>query len=237
MAKRQGMATESNQQGGAMTPERWKQIDELAQAALDRGDDERAAFLDKACANDDALRREVESQIAYQQQASKFLEEPAFKQAAEHLGAQASLPAFLTDTQTESESMEGRTISHYRILRKLGAGGMGEVYLAQDATLKRKVAIKFLSQNSYAVDDARKRLVREARAVAALDHPHICAVHEVGEDAGHHFIVMQYVEGETLATRIERQAIESREALEIAEQVADALADAHSHKIIHRDVK
>jgi serine/threonine protein kinase len=196
MAKRQRLVAESNQQGTAMTPERWKQIDELAQAALECAGDKRAAFLDETCMGDDLLRAEVESQIAYQQQASKFLEEPAFKHAA----------ALISDPQTETESMEGRTVSHYSILRKLGAGGMGEVYLAQDITLGRKVAIKFLSQNSCAGDDARKRLVREARAAAALDHPHICTVYEVGEDAGHSFIVMQYVEGETLATRIERQA-------------------------------
>jgi serine/threonine protein kinase/Flp pilus assembly protein TadD len=220
-----------------MTPERWKQIDELAQAAIERGGDHRASFLDEACAGDDELRREVESQIAYQQQASKFLEEPAFKQAAE-LGAQASLSAFLiADPQTESESMEGRTISHYSIQRKLGAGGMGEVYLAQDTTLGRKVAIKFLSQNSVAGEQAKKRLVREAKAAGALDHPHICAVYEVGEEAGYSFIVMQYVEGETLASRIQRQSLELREALEIAVQIADALAEAHSHRIIHRDVK
>src|SRR5206468_5030349 len=115
MAKRQRLAAESNQQKQAMTPERWKQIDELAQAALERAGDRRANFLDEACAGDDALRHEVESQIAYQQQASKFLEEPAFKHAAE----------LMADSQTASESMEGRTISHYRIMRKLGAGGMG----------------------------------------------------------------------------------------------------------------
>ena len=210
-----------------MTPERWKQIDELAQSAIERGGDQRAAFLDAACAGDEALRREVESQIAYQQQASKFLEEPAYKHAAESIA----------DPQTETESMEGRTISHYSILHKLGAGGMGEVYLAQDSTLSRKVAIKFLSQNSVAGEQARKRLVREARASAALDHPHICAVYEVGEEAGYSFIVMQYVEGETLASRIHRQPIEFREALEIAVQIADALAEAHSRRIIHRDVK
>ena len=210
-----------------MTPERWKQIDELAQAALERGGDERACFLDEACAGDDALRREVESQIAYQQQASKFLEEPAFKHAAE----------LMAETHTETESMEGRTISHYSILRKLGAGGMGEVYLAQDSTLSRNVAIKFLSQNSVAGEQARKRLVREAKAAAALDHPHICAVYEVGEESGYSFIVMQYVEGETLASRMQRQPLEFREALDIAVQIADALAAAHSHRIIHRDVK
>ena len=211
----------------AMTPERWKQIDELAQSALERGVAERVAFLDEACVGDDELRREVESQIAYQQQASKFLEEPAFKHAAE----------FIADPQTETESMEGRTISHYSILRKLGAGGMGEVYLAQDTTLSRKVAIKFLSDHSSAGDQASRRLVREAKAAAALDHPHICAVYEVGEEAGYSFIVMQYVEGETLASRIQRQPLESREALDIAVQIADALAEAHSRRIIHRDVK
>jgi serine/threonine protein kinase/TolB-like protein/Tfp pilus assembly protein PilF len=210
-----------------MTPERWKQIDDLAQAALERGGDQRAAFLDEACAGDEALRREVESQIDYQQQASRFLEEPAFKHAADSIG----------DPQTETESMEGRTISHYSILRKLGAGGMGEVYLAQDTTLGRRVAIKFLSPYSIAGEQARKRLVREAKAAAALDHPHICAVHEVGEETGYSFIVMQYVEGETLASRIQRRPIEVREVLDIAVQIADALAEAHSHRIIHRDVK
>jgi serine/threonine protein kinase/Tfp pilus assembly protein PilF len=210
-----------------MTPERWKRIDELAQAAIDRGGDQRAAFLDEACAGDNALRNEVESQIAYQQQASKFLEEPAFKHAAE----------LIADSQTETESMEGRTISHYSILRKLGAGGMGEVYLAQDTTLSRKVAIKFLSENSVAGEQAKKRLLREAKASAALDHHHICAVHEVGEEAGYNFIVMQYVEGETLASRIQRNPLEVRAALDIAVQIADALAEAHSHGIIHRDVK
>jgi serine/threonine-protein kinase len=133
--------------------------------------------------------------------------------------------------------MEGRTISHYSILRKLGAGGMGEVYLAQDTTLDRKVAIKFLSQNSAVGEQANKRFAREAKAAAALDHPNICSVYEVGEEAGYSFIVMQYVEGETLASLIQHEPLELQKALDIAVQIADALAEAHSRRIIHRDVK
>jgi serine/threonine protein kinase/Tfp pilus assembly protein PilF len=227
VAKRQRLAAENNQQERAMTPQRWKQIDDVAQAALDRGADERAAFLDQACAGDDVLRREVESHIAHQQQASKFLEEPAFKHAAD----------LITDTQAETESMEGRTISHYSILRKLGAGGMGEVYLADDTNLHRKVAIKFLTAESTADRRANKRLIREAQAAATLDHPNICSIYEVSEEASRSFIVMQYVEGETLADRIRNKPLDLGDCLEIATQVADALAEAHSHCIIHRDIK
>jgi serine/threonine protein kinase/Tfp pilus assembly protein PilF len=133
--------------------------------------------------------------------------------------------------------MMSETISHYRILRKLGAGGMGEVYLARDTRLDRKVAIKFLPPEAVADERARKRLLREAQAAAALDHPNICAIHEAGEEAGHAFIVMQYVEGETLAGRIARKPLELQEVLDLAVQVADALAQAHAHGIIHRDIK
>ncbi|HSB08077.1 MAG TPA: protein kinase [Blastocatellia bacterium] len=133
--------------------------------------------------------------------------------------------------------MISQTISHYRIVQKLGAGGMGEVYLAEDTKLDRKVAIKLLPPESTADDQAKKRLVREARAAAKLDHPNICAIHEVGEEDGRSFIVMQYIEGETLAGRINRKPLELCESLNIAVQVADALAEAHSRGIIHRDIK
>jgi len=133
--------------------------------------------------------------------------------------------------------MISETISHYRILQKLGAGGMGEVYLADDTKLSRKVAIKVLPSESMGDQSAHKRLRREAQSAAGLDHPNICAIHEVGEEDGCTFIVMQYVEGETLATLIQRRPIELRESLDIAVQVADALAEAHSHGIIHRDIK
>jgi len=130
-----------------------------------------------------------------------------------------------------------QTISHYRILTRLGAGGMGEVYLAEDTKLDRKVAIKFLPSEVSADEHAKKRLMREAQAAAKLDHPNICAVHEVGEVDSRSFIVMQHVEGETLAARLERQPLDLRDALNFATQVADALAEAHSHGIIHRDIK
>ncbi|MEK6324038.1 MAG: protein kinase [Acidobacteriota bacterium] len=130
-----------------------------------------------------------------------------------------------------------QTFSHYRIIKKLGAGGMGEVYLADDTQLDRKVAIKLLPPESTADEQGKKRLVREAKAAAKLDHPNICAIYEVGEEDGRSFIVMQYVEGETLANRIQRKQLELRESLDIAVQVADALAEAHSRGIIHRDIK
>lgn len=130
-----------------------------------------------------------------------------------------------------------QTISHYRIIKKLGAGGMGEVYLANDTILNRKVAIKFLSSKTSNDANASRRLIREAKAAATLDHPNICAVHEVGEEQGRHFIVMQYVEGETLDCRIKKQTVELSEALTIAVQIADAIAEAHARGIIHRDLK
>jgi eukaryotic-like serine/threonine-protein kinase len=131
----------------------------------------------------------------------------------------------------------GESVLHYRILNRLGAGGMGEVYLAEDAKLERRVAIKFLPPASVADEQATRRLVREAKAAAKLDHPNICSIYEVGEADGRSFIVMQYVEGQTLASRAERKPVELPECLDIAVQVADALAEAHSHGIIHRDIK
>jgi serine/threonine protein kinase len=129
------------------------------------------------------------------------------------------------------------TISHYRIVKKLGAGGMGEVFLAEDMKLARKVAIKLLPTELTGDDQARRRLIREAKAAAILDHANICAVYEVNEEDNCTFIVMQYVEGETLASRIKDHPLTTEEAIDIAAQVAEALAEAHSHGVIHRDIK
>jgi len=130
-----------------------------------------------------------------------------------------------------------QAISHYRIIKKLGVGGMGEVYLAEDTLLGRKVAIKLLLPRSAGDEHARKRLRREARAAAKLDHANICAIYEVGEDANGTFIVMQYVEGETLAGIIHKRHLELTESLDIATQILSALSEAHSKDIIHRDIK
>jgi serine/threonine protein kinase len=130
-----------------------------------------------------------------------------------------------------------QSITHYRIIKKLGTGGMGEVYLAEDTNLDRKVAIKCLPPESTADESAKMRLIREAKAAAKLDHPNICPIHEVAEEDGTSFIVMQYVEGETLAVKIQRKPLELIESLDIAVQVADALSEAHKSGIIHRDVK
>jgi serine/threonine protein kinase len=133
--------------------------------------------------------------------------------------------------------MVGRTISHYRILEKLGRGGMGEVYLAEDQQLGRKVAIKFLPAEIANDERARQRLLREAKTAATLDHPNICAIYEVGQEGDCSFIVLQYIEGETLAARLRHHRPDVREALAIAEQVAEALKQAHARGIVHRDIK
>src|SRR5712692_1532500 len=131
----------------------------------------------------------------------------------------------------------GTRLGRYEIRSKIGAGGMGEVYLAQDTKLDRRVAIKFLPESLVADEQARKRLVREARAAAKLDHPNICSIYEVSEEDGRSFIVMQYIEGETLDVRVKRKPLELSESLSIGTEIADALAEAHAHGIIHRDIK
>ena len=131
----------------------------------------------------------------------------------------------------------GTRLGRYEIRSALGAGGMGQVYLAEDTELGRRVALKVLPADMTSDEAARKRLLREARAAATLDHPHICSVYEVGEAEGHRFIAMQFIDGETLDVRVKRAAVSADEAIAIAAEVADALAGAHAHGVIHRDIK
>src|SRR5438132_4609532 len=211
--------------GVRMKPERWQQVDELYHAALERPAESRADFLRSACGDDEELRDEVESLLGFKSKAEDFIEKPALEIAAKAVAA---------DSGT---SVIGKQIGNYQIISLLGQGGMGEVYLAQDTRIGRKVAIKFLPEYLAADERARKRLVKEAQAAAKLEHPNICGIHEVGEENGRSFIVMQYIEGETLDNRIKRKPLELSESLSIATQIADALAEAHAHGMIHRDIK
>lgn len=207
-----------------MEPERNRQIDEVFQEALARDPTERGAFVDKACAGDPALRRDVEALLASDEQAGSFIESHALEIA----------PELVADHTT---SATGKTIGPYRLDSQLGAGGMGKVYLAHDQRLGRKVALKLLDPRFTGDSEQRTRFLREARLAASLDHPNICTIHEVGETAGRPFIAMQYVEGETLRHTIRGRPLKLDSLLSISLQVADALAEAHARGIIHRDVK
>src|SRR5262245_21570069 len=214
--------------GPAMTPERWGHIERLYHAALERGTGARAAFLAEACDGDDALRGEVESLLRCDARAERFIEAPALEVAAQLCA------------EDRVQSMTGRQIGPYQILSLLGAGGMGEVHLALDTRLGRKVAVKLLLDEFTTDAERLRRFEQEARAASALNHPNIITVYEIGEIEGRRFIVTEYVEGETLRRRMERatqRQLRLSEALEIASQVAAALHAAHEAGIIHRDIK
>jgi serine/threonine protein kinase len=204
----------------------WTAVKRIHQSALDVDSSERAAYLDKSCGSDEALRREVESLLAYATDAETFLERPAVNIAA------AARPS----SESTEATLVGRTISHYRVLSLLGAGGMGEVYLALDPRLDRTVALKILPEELSADADLMQRFRREAKAASALNHPNVATIYDVGESDGIPFIVMEHVEGETLLARISRR-MTPPEVVDIAVQAADALDLAHAKGITHRDIK
>src|SRR5262245_49887086 len=213
-----------------MTPERWKQVDQLMQDALDRGPAERAAFLAEACSGDDELRREVESLIGFHERAENFIETPPAEVAADWLAVKELRP--------------GQTIGHYRLIRQIGRGGMGEVYLALDPRLERRVALKLLPPRFTEDVERVRRFRQEARAVSALNHPNIITIHEIGEasiESGEsgsvHFIATEYIEGRTLREMIIDGGMNPTEALEVAIKAAGALSAAHAAGITHRDIK
>ena len=208
-----------------MDSERWQKVKGLFDAVVGLSPDKREKFLVKSCGGDDELRREVENLIASSENADSFMEQAAIGEVAEILVG-------------ENNNLQvGARFNHYEILSHLGAGGMGEVYLAEDTKLHRRVALKLLPASLSADKNANRRLLREAQSAAALNHPHICQIHEIGEAEKRAFIVMQFCEGATLAEKLKKENLSLRETLDLAIQIADALADAHSHQVIHRDIK
>jgi TolB-like protein/Tfp pilus assembly protein PilF len=208
-----------------MTSERWQQVNDLFLAAAERAAEDRTTFLQTACDGDEGLRREVESLIASYERAENFIEAPAFEVA----------PDLLTNEQ--AGAMVGETIGRYRIESLIGVGGMGEVYLARDEQLARKVALKFLPERLTANKTQLSRFKSEARAASALNHPNILTVYEIGTEGNRHFIATEFIEGVTLRAALSRGKMSVHDALEIAVQVGSALAAAHEAGVVHRDIK
>jgi serine/threonine protein kinase len=205
--------------------DRWTTVKRIHQSALDRDPSERAAFVRASCGGDETVLREVQSLLSYEVDAESFLERPAMDLA----GRSSSEP--------HENSLAGRTLSHYEIVSLLGAGGMGEVYLARDPRLDRTVAIKILPADLAGDPERMQRFEREARAASALNHPNVATIYDVGENDGLHFIVMEHVEGETVAARVARRSLVPAAVVDIAVQTADALDVAHAKGITHRDIK
>ena len=208
-----------------MTPERWQQVKEIFNSALTYRSEERSSFIMQACSGDEKLRSEVESLIASHENSGSFIDQPAFEAAASLLA------------NDKLELRPGQTIASYEVISFINRGGMGEVYIAEDKRLGRKVALKLLPVSFTTDGDRLRRFEQEARAASALNHPNIITIYEIREAVGSHVIATEFVEGETLRLRMNRSAPTLSEALNIAMQVADALSAAHKAGIIHRDIK
>lgn len=208
-----------------MTPERWQQIDQLFKATLTCEPGQRKEFLAAKCNGDEPLRREVESLLSSLEEADEFIETSAGDIAAELLGTH------------RSTYEPGDQIQNYQIVRQLGSGGMGEVYLAEDIRLNRKVALKLLPPHFTVNPDRVRRFEREARAASALNHPNIVTIYEIGHSGSTHFIATEFVDGKTLRQLINEKPFTLGETLNASIQIADALTGAHAAGIVHRDIK
>ena len=208
-----------------MNSEHWKKVKELFDAVVDLNAEERDRFLDRECEADSDLRADVEKLLSSFMQADGFLDDPAANHVASAI--------------VESKAMlhPGKRFAHYKVLRQIGVGGMGEVYLAQDEKLDRRVAIKILNERFGKNDSHLQRFIREARSASALNHPNILVIHEISVDEDASFIVSEFVEGRTLRDLIATPELTLGLILDIAMQIAGALAAAHGAGIVHRDIK
>src|SRR6266513_3900355 len=208
-----------------MTPAQLQTIEEIFYAALDQEPDKVARFLETTCEGDELLRGEVEGLLASRQRVGSFIETPAVGIATRII------------RNGQADLLVGQTIGHYKISKRIGSGGMGEVYLAIDMTAGRKAALKLLPERFTGDAERLKRFQQEAHALVGLNHPNILTIYEIGEDHSTHYIASELIEGETLRQRLEHGPMQLREAVDVAIQVASALVAAHETGIVHRDIK
>jgi eukaryotic-like serine/threonine-protein kinase len=211
-----------------MNPDDWRKISELFEAALDRPGDQRASFIEVACAGDEEMRQRVEAMLAADERDDLLMDRPAYEAVDTFAPSRLSLD--------DSQGFSGEMIGDYRLIRELGHGGMGTVYLAYDTRLGRQAALKFLPLRFNSPERVH-RLEREARSASALNHPHIITIYDFGNANGRDFIASEFVEGRTLRDYVGKSDLSLRQILEIAIQVASALETAHAAGIIHRDIK
>ena len=207
-----------------MDSERWQKVKGLFDAVVGLAPPEREKILAKTCGDDVKLRREVEKLLASSDDAESFMEKPAAEAVAGLMSEPKNLAA-------------GTSFGHYEIVKQIGAGGMGEVYLAEDTKLERKVAVKILNEKFAAHESNLQRFVQEAKAASALNHPNILVIHEIGKSENSNYIVSEYIEGETLRDNFKQSPSKLSEVLEISIQIANALCTAHEAHIVHRDIK
>ena len=208
-----------------MADEKWQKVREIFNSAVRRQPAERRRFVRQACGDDKTLLAEVESLLMSLESAGSFMETPAVAKVADAIEA-------------ETKKLEaGKCFGHYEIVEQIGAGGMGEIYLAEDKKLDRKVAVKILNEKFSSDESNLNRFVREAKAASALNHPNILVIHEIGETDDAHFIVSEFIKGKTLREILREKSLSLSEVLDVSIQIAGALVAAHEAGLIHRDIK